>query len=180
MDLSKLDVNNREELELIVKHMNTELSKGRNQKDIEINDFKVNERVMGKRLARKGFKKIGNRFTLQNSNNCSTEVTSSDIVINEPNQLSVNSEKDVKALKELIELLEPIKELLKQSNERDTIVTIEKPELKPKAVINIKQKNFKVDVDVLERWENFVEAHKEYKVQQLVSLALEEFINKYS
>lgn len=179
MDLSTLDVNNADELKQIVEHMNTELAKGRMQKEIEINDFKVNERVMGKRLARKGLKKIENKFVFIKDNKSSSRVTSNDIVIHEPNQLNGTSENDMKALKELIDLLDPIKELLKKNNESGTIVTIEKPELKPKAVINIKQKNFKIDVDVLEEWESFVEAHKEYKVQQLISLALEEFIKKY-
>lgn len=179
LDFSKLDVNNADDLKLIVEHMNTELSNGRTQKDIEINDFNVNARVMGKRLARKGFKKIGNKFVFIKDNKSNSEVTSSNIVIREPNELRWSNENDIKAIKELIDLLEPIKKLLKENNESGTIVTIEKPELKPKAVINIKQKNFKVDVDVLEKWENFVETHKEYKVQQLISLALEEFINKY-
>lgn len=176
MDLSKLDVNKVGEVKLIVEHMNTELAKGRKQKDIEINDFKVKERVMGKRLARKGFKKIENQFVfIDNKNNLS--VISKDIGISKTNQLS---EKDMKALRELINLLDPIKEVLKKSNEDNKIVSKEKLELKPKAVIDVKQKNFKVDVNVLEKWERFIEVHKEFKVQQIISLALEEFIEKYS
>lgn len=179
VDLSKLDVNKVGELKLIVEHMNTELVKGRKQKDIEINDFKVKERVMGKRLARKGFKKIENQFVfIDNKNNLS--VISKDIGISKTNQLSEISEKDMQALRELINLLDPIKEVLKKSNEDDKIVSKEKLELKPKAVIDVKQKNFKVDVNVLEKWERFIEVHKEFKVQQIISLALEEFIEKYS
>ena len=40
-------------IEEVVEYINKELLKGRTMKDIEVNDFGVNERVIGKRLARK-------------------------------------------------------------------------------------------------------------------------------
>jgi hypothetical protein len=43
----------------------------------------------------------------------------------------------------------------------------------------VKQKLFKIDVNVLEQWNLFVENHKSFKVQSLISLALQEFIDKY-
>lgn len=49
-------------LDEMVQYINIELDKGRSMKDIEINDFGVNERVITKRLARRGYKKINNRF----------------------------------------------------------------------------------------------------------------------
>ena len=82
-------------------------------------------------------------------------------------------------LNELVELIEPIKEMLQEYNRSKNIVDVNLVELKPKAVLEVKQKLFKIDVDVLEQWEEFVSKHKEYKVQQLISLALEEFIQKY-
>ena len=38
-------------IEEVVEYINKELLKGRTMKDIEVNDFGVNERVIGKRLA---------------------------------------------------------------------------------------------------------------------------------
>ncbi|MBD7916231.1 hypothetical protein H9660_13860 [Clostridium sp. Sa3CUN1] len=52
-------------LEQIIDYINTELLKGRTMKDIEENDFNVNERVIAKRLARKNVKKINGQFVLQ-------------------------------------------------------------------------------------------------------------------
>lgn len=88
---------------------------------------------------------------------------------------------DIDKLRELISLIKPLKAIVKQYNKSNTIVDIEnKNELKCKSVTEVKQKLFKVDVNVLEQWEKFVSTHKEYKVQQLISLALEEFIQKYN
>ena len=53
-------------IEDIIQYVNSQLSLGRHMKDIEINDFKVNERVITKRLNRKGYKKIDNQFVLTN------------------------------------------------------------------------------------------------------------------
>lgn len=52
-------------LEEIIEYINAELLKGRTMKDIEENDFNVNERVITKRLARKNVKKIDRQFVLQ-------------------------------------------------------------------------------------------------------------------
>ena len=70
--------------------------------------------------------------------------------------------------------------MLEEYNRNKNIVDVNTVELRPKAVIEVKQKLFKIDINVLEQWEEFVLNHKEFKVQQLISLALEEFINKYS
>ena len=80
---------------------------------------------------------------------------------------------------ELIELLEPIKSLIEDYERNKNIIEVNSIELKPKAITKVKQKLFKIDVDILEQWEEFVLNHKEFKVQQLISLALEEFIEKY-
>lgn len=52
-------------IEEIVAYINEELLKGRPMKEIEREDFGVNERVITKRLARKNIKKIDGQFVLQ-------------------------------------------------------------------------------------------------------------------
>lgn len=47
------------------------------------------------------------------------------------------------------------------------------------AMIKKLLKLFKIDVDVINDWENFILNHKEFKVQQLISEALREFIKRY-
>ena len=138
----------------------------------------VNERVIAKRLNRKGYKRINNEFkkditkVIQKDNNINLNKNNS-IIQKYNNDININE------LKELIQLIEPIKEVIKEYNRSKSIVEVETIELIPKAVTEVKQKLFKIDVNILNKWEQFVLEHKEYKVQQLISLALEEFINKY-
>lgn len=91
-----------------------------------------------------------------------------------------NKDIDINSLKELIDMIEPLKAIIEEYNKSKTIIEVSPIELKAKAVTEVKQKLFKVDVEVVKKWDKFIEEHKEYKVQQLISLALEEFINKYS
>jgi len=174
-----MDINSMTVAELVA-YINIELNKGRSLKDIEINDFKVNDRVIAKRLSRKGYKRINNQFIYESN----PSVLDNKVIIKTPE--IINSKEipdynnlDLSKLKELIDLLEPIKDIIHEYNNRRNIIDIEKNELRPKAITEVKQKLFKIDIDVLSKWEEFVSNHKEFKVQQLISLALEEFINKY-
>ena len=167
-------------IEQLVEYINKQLQLGRAMKEIEINDFGVNDRVIVKRLNRKGYKRVNNEFLkgitkeIQKDNK-KTKLIEKSNEIHIYNK-SINEEK----LIELIELLEPIKNLIEEYQRNKNIIEVETIELRPKAVIKVKQKLFKIDIDVLEQWEEFVLNHKEFKVQQLISMALEEFIQKYS
>lgn len=90
-----------------------------------------------------------------------------------------NKDIDINSLKELISLIEPIKEVIQAYNDSKNIIEIEKAQLNPPNITEVKQKIFKVDVDIIKRWDKFVADHKEYKVQSLISLALKEFLDKY-
>lgn len=183
MDINALSI------EQLVEYINQELSKGRTMVDVETNDFKVNERVIVKRLGRRGYKRFGNEFKNvitkdiqkdKEPKNKSKQEFNKDITSIENNTIqkhnkSISNEK----LIELVNLIEPIKEMLEDYNRNKNIIDINTVELRPKAVKEVKQKLFKIDTNVLEQWEAFVLNHKEFKVQQLISLALEEFINKY-
>jgi hypothetical protein len=90
-----------------------------------------------------------------------------------------NKDIEIDTLKELISLIEPIKEIIQEYNKSKNIIEVESVELKPPSVTEVKQKLFKVDTEVLDKWNKFVAEHKEFKVQSLISLALLEFIEKY-
>lgn len=92
-------------------------------------------------------------------------------VIQEYKDLNVNK------LKELVDLLDSLKEIVKEHDEKSKEII--KPDLNPHGVTQVKQKLFKVDIKILKEWEQFIQAHNQFKVQDLISLALEEFINKY-
>lgn len=54
-------------LDEVISYINSELLKGRSMKDIEENDFNVNERVITKRLARRNIKKVDGQFVFLDS-----------------------------------------------------------------------------------------------------------------
>lgn len=60
MDISLLDTKENE----VINYINSELLNGRHMKDIEINDFKVNDRVIAKRLIRRGYKRVENELNV--------------------------------------------------------------------------------------------------------------------
>lgn len=169
-------------LEEIVEYINKELGKGRTLKDIETIDFKVNDRVIAKRLSRKGYKRIDNQYLYEsNTTVLSKKPYNKDLFLKEDNTnvLPMYNQLDLNKLNELISLIDPIKEVIQEYNKSKNVIEIQNIELKPKAITEVKQKIFKIDIDVLNKWDKFVLDHKEYKVQQLISLALEEFIEKY-
>ncbi|EHL1910537.1 hypothetical protein KDH02_004811 [Salmonella enterica] len=180
MDMNKLS------LEQIVKYINGELAEGRTMKSIENDDFKVNDRVITKRLTRKGYKRINDEFVcvIQKDNKNIEKIkkeVNKDKAYTEDNIIQKNNgDIDDYKLMELISLIEPIKEMLKDYKKNKNITDIQMKEIKPKAITEVKQKLFKIDINVLKQWEEFVLNHKEYKVQQLISLALEEFIQRYN
>lgn len=92
---------------------------------------------------------------------------------------SLNKNIDINKISELIDMIEPLKEVIQEYNKNKNIVDIKTTELNPPSITEVKQKLFKIDVNVLGQWEKFVLDHKQYKVQNLISLALTEFINKY-
>lgn len=159
----------------IVKYINNQLYLKRTMTDIEKIDFNVNPRVIHKRLSRLGYKKINNQYIIDN-NKTITKVIPKQKSIKNTNSITIDSSKII----ELIEMIEPLKEIIHEYNKSKTYVDVVPIELKPRAVIEVKQKLFKVDVKVLDKWEMFVRDHKEYKIQQLISLAIEEFVDKYN
>lgn len=153
----------------LLDYVNQELQKGRSMKDIETIDFNVNERVISKRLKRRGYKRIDNKFIKDES-----------VII----QKNYNSITDIIPGKQLDNLLylagirNDIEEVIREYNKNKNI--IEKEELKIRAITDVKQKMFKVDRETLYKWDTFIENNKQFKVQQLITQALEEFIQKYN
>jgi hypothetical protein len=92
---------------------------------------------------------------------------------------SLNKDIDINKISELIDMIEPLKEVIQEYNKNKNIIDIKTPELNPPSVTEVKQKLFKIDVDVLKKWEQFVAEHKQFKVQNLISFALAEFVEKY-
>lgn len=186
---------NYEELttEELVAYIKAELTKGRTMVDIETTDFNVNDRVIVKRLKRLGYVRVGNEFVFnevaatrttktieQTTEEQTEETTKPTKPIKQTKSTKVTSTKKAASQNELTteqrlnKLEQMFKEHMKETK-HDTGEII----LKGKVVNQATTRQFRVDTEVLEKWDLFVADHKEFKITQLISLAIEEFINKY-
>lgn len=178
---------NIENIETIVIFINAELRKDRTMTAIEKEDFNVNARVIHKRLLRLGYKKIDNQYIKE-------EETLKDALVVTEHQEEKKKERkeptkgtikevplsmdiEIDKLKELLELVEPIKELLKRdkgSIKKNINNNLEIPIIK-----NVKQRTVKIDIDVLKDWDKFIDENSNYKAQDLISQALKEFMKNH-
>ena len=173
------------EIEKLVTLINLELKKDNN---ISVNKI-CNKLGMKQSTVKSQLRNYGYSYNaelrqytkdIQQYNNCKNEVAVTKIEPIKEVIQTYNKDIDINSLMELISLIEPIKEVIGEYNKSKTIVEVNQIELRPKAITEVKQKLFKIDIEVLEQWDKFISKHKEYKVQQLISLALEEFIQKYN
>ncbi|MGL4950177.1 MAG: hypothetical protein ACRC5M_07315 [Anaeroplasmataceae bacterium] len=224
------DINN---LEGIVNTINKELE-NRTMIDIENNVFGVNERVIHKRLLRKGYKRIDNKYIEgiqkynesipknneeynksipKNNEEYNKSIPKSITKNNEeynksiPKSITKNNEKynksitkvipekkepniindiDIKSIKELIELIDPIKEVIQKYNKcitNENIIDVEPIEIKvDRNILNneIIPVGFKLDKDIYNSWRNFTKEYKTIKNQDLLAMALLEYMKKYN
>ena len=101
-------------LEEIVAYLNSELLKGRSMKEIEQEDFGVNERVITKRLARKNIKKVDGQFVLQSGSKM-TEVKKKQVIelaSEDKNNKLVENKRLTEIEKRVLELEKIIKEIV--------------------------------------------------------------------
>lgn len=123
---------NSMDIKEIAEHMNSELKKGRTQKDIEINDFGVNEKVVKNRLDRKGYKKIDNQWILNNNHESinttkeTTEILQSKEIIQEPSKKAFNND-EIKKLEQLLNIdLEVLNKMINEyTTNKNTKCSIE-------------------------------------------------------
>lgn len=175
-----------------VSFINKLLNNDLTMREIEEKYFNVKERVIVKRLSRKGYKRSneGKRlFILTDSNKVNTKSNrgNSEVVNSELqkdyncNELQKNykSSVDMQKLAELIDLLEPIKELLKKNELESNVIDVSVDELKVVKVKDPKVRSFKIDNYTLQKWDKFTKEHNLYSVMDLVNTALLEFIEKY-
>lgn len=171
-----------------VQYINQLLSDGLSMKQIEEDHYNVSERVIVKRLARRGYKRSneGNRlFVLVDSEKAHTKPNKAHTKRDKAHTKTNNifSDEEVKKLKELINNYDDIMYVLSMYSKCNTTNTQYIHDIEDIQIIqtyNTKQRMFRVDVEVLERWNEFCKEYKHIKVQSLISSALLEYINKYS
>lgn len=171
----------------VIEYFKLEMDKGRSAKEIEIEDFGVSERVIRKRLARKGIKidvpKSNNKSitTVIKKNNykSNTSVIDLESIDNKSITSVINTVIDVRAVNELTNLIDPLKELLQKYHNSNYIIDVEPNEFKVNVAGEVKSKVFKVDVDVLKELEEFSALYSQYKLQDIISTLLLEAMSKY-
>lgn len=186
-------------LDIIVNYINKELDH-RAMIDIEINDFGVNQRVIHKRLLRKGYKRKDNKYIQAieeynksitkgipiKYNKCITKdipVKKQEVEIIKDSNLI--NDIDIKSIKELVGLIEPIKEVIQKYNKSitsDNIINVEPIEIKiDRGILNnkINSVGFRIDIEVYEEWKRFTNEFKDIKNQDLLGMALIEYMKKY-
>lgn len=164
-----------------VQYINQMLEDGLSMKQIEEDHYNVAERVIVKRLLRRGYKRSseGNRlFVLVDSEKATRKLNKAN---RKPNKATnIFSDEEVQKLKQLINNYDDIMYMCSKCNTTNTQHIHDIEDIQIIQTYNTKQKMFRVDVEVLERWSAFCEEYKHIKVQSLISSALLEYIEKYS
>lgn len=195
------DINNIDE---VVNYLNNELAKGRTQKEIEINDFKVNERVIAKRLTSRGFKKIDNQYIKYDKSNTgvikdnylngdisSVEYEDSNTLVIEAkkkeydksNTLVINQKEVQNKLIGLAQNYDKILKIIQEYDYKyDTQYDKEHEGIYIELPIETKT-DFRATVRlnnvIWEQFSEFANNHKEFTKRDLLSMALKEYMDKY-
>lgn len=163
----------------IALYINSELKKGRTQKEIEIIDFNVNERVIEKRLKRNGYKKINNEYVkptiLENKKDDDKSMTNNDkgmtdVIISDSlkeNLIDLLSNYD--KLKNIIDRYDR-----NQIQERKRIL-IELPLDNEKDF----RTTIRVNKSIWNEFNKFSEKNREFNKKDLLSMALKEYIENH-
>ena len=189
------DINNIEE---VVIYLNSELSKGRTQKDIEINDFKVNERVIAKRLISRGYKKINNQYikssessikainntTISECDDSNTKVISNSYKEYDKSDTLVIDKKEIQS--KIIGLAENYDKILEIIRAYDKNYDAQYDKGNRDIVIHLPietktdfRATIRVNNIVWEQFSEFANAHKEFTKRDLISMALKEYIENH-
>lgn len=169
-----------------IQYINEQLNNGISMLTIEKEHYGVGRDTITKKLNRKGYKRSSDgkrQFVLQDIYKCDTKPNKENINKiqgNKDNGLTCN---EIKQLRELLNAKDELLSVLKRDNYCNTVNThyIQNTEdIQIIQTYNTKQRMFRVDVEVLERWNDFCDEYKHIKVQSLISSAINEYIEKYS
>ncbi len=197
-----------EDYDNIAEYINKELELGRTQGDIEVNDFNVKEKVIAKRLSRRGYKKIGGKWIKvdgsDSANNKVISNNSSKVITNNTNNsssksLGVSLTKDqsnnllslankYSDLDYLISNIDNIKLMLDAFNKQYDKMYDTTDDKKPWGItieLPIEgDKNFRTTIRVNDvvwkQFDEFCNKHSEFTKRDLISMAFREYISNHS
>lgn len=154
----------------IVEFINSELETGRPMNNIELEEFGVNERVIHKRLLRIGYKKIGNKYCLEDS--ITSNITDKPKVINtvkKESNITCNSGLDIDKLNLLLANIDKILKLIPT----DTTSNITHIKSGSNEV-----RSLRIDTGLYEAIKDRASRDK-INISAIVNKALEDYLNNY-
>lgn len=177
------DINNIDD---VVLYMNAEFKKGRSQKDIEINDFKVNQGVIKNRLTRRGYKKVDNQWILNGDKSITKVIPENKPVekkYDNGNTLVIHDNEIHSKLLKLAQNYDKLMSIIeKYDNEYDDTydrkydgITIELP-IETKADYRT---SIRVNNVIWEQFNEFTEDNKQFTKKDLLSMALKDYMNNH-
>ncbi|MGL5084340.1 MAG: hypothetical protein ACRC68_01235, partial [Clostridium sp.] len=99
-------------------------------------------------------------------------------VIPDTKAINILSHIDIKSIKEVIELIEPIKEVIQKYNQ--SITNENRIEIDSNLNNEIIPVGFKLDKELYNSWKDFTNKYKSIKNQDLLAMALIEYMKKYN
>lgn len=172
-----------------VQFINEQLSNGLTMLEVEKECYGAMRNAITMKLKRKGYKrsKDGKRlFVLvrdHNNSNNNSNANNSSINNNSGNNSIITkvmiSEEEYKQLLELIEIKEDMKQLLYNCNNNNSNNN-NSSNIDVMVAKDVSLRQMKIDNEVYNKFREFCSNHKQYKYQDLVSTALNEFVEKYS
>lgn len=201
LDINLLD----EDILEFITYINVELLQGRDMKDIEKNDFFVNDRVIVKRLARRRYKRAPNtadivdingnliKIFTEEDDSKTFELQPKEIVPDEDSDSRSSVVRDDKGIiynediksNELLELINRKEEIFKVldyfNNMSDKVGEIGKGLIikLPNARNNEFKATIRLNDVVWEEFKDFSKKNPFFEMKDLTSQALVEFMNKY-
>lgn len=194
MEWNIKDINN------IVNFINSKLNNGFTMKEIEMNDFGVNARVIHKRLIRQGYRRIGNKY-IKNETNVKQSVIQNvlhkeksiknhnvveviDVLEESCNTENYDKLQVQKNLLDLAKEYEIIKDMINSFKENNKLLGDVNNNLVIELPYEPSGKDFGTSIRVNKViWNEFNEVANKYKQftkKELISQALKEFIQKYN
>lgn len=200
LDINLLD----EDIIEFITYVNVELLQGREMKDIEKNDFFVNDRVIEKRLARRKYKRIPNTANIVDINGNLIKIFSQEengkISEVKPKEIAFKDEKSkfillhdgkemiysqniksnellelIERKEEIFKVLDCFKDMLGKEGDVDNELNIKLPN----AEINEFRATIRINDVVWGKFKEFSKKYPKLTLKDITSQALIEFMDKY-
>lgn len=166
----------------VVSYLNAELEKGRSQKDIEIKDFKVNERVIAKRLNRLGYKKNNNQWLLNNDNGMTVLNAEIKPIEEKNNDDNIITRYDDITRSKLLKLADNYDKIMDIVDRCDNVYTKQYDGIVielPVETENDYRTTIRINNVIWEQFSEFATSNNIFTKKDLLSMALKEYMTKY-